>query len=645
MRVLRFAHHGVVTAWRERESALAATGCEVTLVSARRWNEGGQLVALQPAPDEAVQGVRTWGSHPNLFLYSPLGLWRALGSDVDLIDIHEEPVSVATAQIRLLARLRGIRAPYVLYSAQNIDKRYPPPFRWWERSALTHAAGAHVCNSDAVAILRSKGLRGPCVPLGLGVSEDFFSSEDRMPPDPGRPVVGFVGRLAAHKGVDVLLDAVARIPEARLEITGDGPLRSQLEQRARSLGMGHRTAFLGFAEGAALVERYRRLDVLAVPSRDTPRWREQFGRVAAEGMAAGVPVVASRAGALPDVIDGAGMLVPQDDPPALAAALQDAAGPSWLRLRESGLRRARDFSWSSIALRQRALYDEVCDPAAAPDPDVLIVAYGDPSVLGDCLAQLDGTLAVTVVDNGSSEQTRRIAERAGAVYVDAGGNVGFGAGVNRGLEDRRRRGLQGDVLLLNPDARIDAKAVRLMQRRLRATRDCAAVGASQTEPGTGHPVRVWWPFPTPVGAWIEAVGLGRLRRSHGFVIGSVLLLRAEALDQLGGMDERFFLYAEETDWQRRARDAGWMIELAEVAATHVGGGTGGDPRRREAHFYGSAERYVRKHHGAAGWAVYRAANVAGAALRGMMLPGARGQQARRRRRIFSTGPVRWESAT
>ena len=123
-------------------AALRALGADVDLLTARRWNEGGTDVALVARPGEPVTGLRTWGRHPALFVYAPLPLWRALGRPYDVIDIHEEPFALATAEILLLRRLRRQRAPYVLYSAQNIDKRYPPPFRWLERWALRHAAGA-----------------------------------------------------------------------------------------------------------------------------------------------------------------------------------------------------------------------------------------------------------------------------------------------------------------------------------------------------------------------------------------------------------------------------------------------------------------------------------------------------------------------
>src|SRR6185312_8835456 len=103
------------------------------------------------------------------FLYDPRPLWRALGEPWDVIDIHEEPCSLAAAEILLLRALRRSRTPYILYSAQNIDKRYPPPFRWIERRALARAGGASVCNRAAALILQRKGLSRPAAEIPLGV--------------------------------------------------------------------------------------------------------------------------------------------------------------------------------------------------------------------------------------------------------------------------------------------------------------------------------------------------------------------------------------------------------------------------------------------------------------------------------------------
>ena len=280
-------------------------------------------------------------------------------------------------------------------------------------------------------------------------------------------------------------------------------------------------------------------------------------------------------------------------------------------------------------------------PSATEGPLVVVVAFHAPDLLDRCLTELGDGLDVVVVDNSSDARVALVADRHGAQYVDPGRNLGFGAGANVGCTRRRGR----DVLLLNPDAAITPEGVRALHAALQADGGLAAVAPRQHDPDLLDDARVGWPFPTPAGAWIEAAGLGCLRRRTGFLIGSVLLLSSAALDDTGGFDEQFFLYAEETDWQRRAADRGWRVAVCQtVVATHVGAGTGGDPVVRETHFQASHERYVRKHHGTAGWWSYRMAALAGAGARAVVLPGERGKAAALRLRLFRTGPLRAEAS-
>ncbi|MEV7973355.1 glycosyltransferase [Cellulomonas sp. NPDC089187] len=688
MRVLRISHSAVVTAWRRREHALRASGTEVRLLTARRWPEGGRPVRLEPDPGEDVLGLRTLGRHPQLFLYDPRPLWRALGEHWDVIDLHEEPSALATAEILALRALRRVRTPYVLYSAQNLTKRYPPPFRWWERRALRCAAAVSVCNTEAGRVLRAKGLTAPVRVIGLGVdlpsmpdpalaSDDAArvdpraprSHPDRPPVDGSRFRVGYAGRfLAPHKGIAVLMSAVAADPRMDLILAGDGPQAAQLHARARQPDLAGRVEFRGPLSGDDLAAFYRSLDVLAVPSVPTPGWLEQFGRVAVEAMAAGVPVVVSDSGALPEVVADAGLIVPPGDPEALTAALarvRDEPGlAGWLS--NAGRVRAERYTWHAIAEQYQELYaatrgerptpaphrdDSPHRPATAHTgphhspspirtPEVVVVAYGAADALAAALAPLTGRLPITVVDNSGDPAVRAVAAAAGARYLDPGANLGFGAAVNRAWADPLHPG--ADLLLLNPDARIDLAGVHALSARLHADAQTAAVGARQVD-DHGHPSRVRWPFPSPSGVWRQAVGLGLPATDDGFVIGSVLLLRAAALAEVGGFDEAFFLYAEETDWQRRARSAGWALAVADDArAQHTGGGTSTDPRRRETHFHAGQERYLRTHHGALGWQLARLGVIAGALVRAP-LPGPTGASARRRLLLHLRGPVRAEA--
>jgi glycosyltransferase involved in cell wall biosynthesis len=175
------------------------------------------------------------------------------------------------------------------------------------------------------------------------------------------PLVGVVARLKPEKGVANFLKAAARVsplfPEARFVIAGDGPLRRELGDLAEDLGLKSRVRFLGFrSDASALMQS---MDVLAVPS-----LTEGSPLVTLEAMAAGLPVVASAVGGIPDQIrhDKEGLLVPPGDTGALGEALLDLLrDPSRARrLGEAGRRRATsEFGHPTMVKRIEDVYRSV----------------------------------------------------------------------------------------------------------------------------------------------------------------------------------------------------------------------------------------------------------------------------------------------
>lgn len=272
---------------------------------------------------------------------------------------------------------------------------------------------------------------------------------------------------------------------------------------------------------------------------------------------------------------------------------------------------------------------------------VVVVAFHAPDALRTCLSQMAHQLPVTVVDNSSDEAVREVARQENARYIDAGGNIGFGAGVNIALRNLVN-GLPLDILLVNPDVEIGADALSCLAAQLHQPgwEDVAVVAPRLMYPD-GRAQRVSWPFPSPWRAWLEGAGLGRFNRAQDYVVGAVMAMRFEAIEQVGLFDERFFLYAEETDWQRRAHALGWRSAVSEEqVAVHVGGGTSTDSLRREHLFHAGGETYVRKWFGARGWWWYRLAVMAGAAVRGLVLPRDERLRARRRLVLYLRGPRR-----
>lgn len=360
-KVLRVYHSGVVAAWRERDRELRSQGSEVILVTARTWNEGGAVVSLDAAAENFVVPARTLGNHPARFVYDPRPLWRVLRRHrFDAVDVHEEPYSLAAAEVRAMARLLQPDTRLLLYSAQNLSKRYPWPFRQVERANLRAADAVYVCNEAAGGVVRGKGFAGEVRLLPLGVDLEGFCPAPARDDGPGFRV-GYVGRLTAQKGVDVLLRAAAAAagPGWQVVVAGDGPERDRLRSLAAAEGVP--AAFLGSVDHAELGDLYRSLDVVVVPSLAMPGLVEQFGRVAVEAMASGVAVVASATGALPEVVGSGAVLVPPGDVEALAAVLRSLAADPEARRRLGRLGRARAarFSWPAVAAAHLELYKEV----------------------------------------------------------------------------------------------------------------------------------------------------------------------------------------------------------------------------------------------------------------------------------------------
>ncbi len=289
----------------------------------------------------------------------------------DIVHVEEEPDSLAALQVCLARRTCAPEARLVFHTWQNVARKRGPAVRAILKATLGAATAVLCATPEAERVVRQHGFRGPtCTILPQGVDPVRFAPP-AAPPPPRQLAVGYVGRLVPEKGCDTLVDAVAALgPTCSLTVVGEGPERPALERRASKEGAADRVGFVGPVDHASLPGHLSGFDVLVLPSRTTPVWKEQFGRVLAEAMACAVPVVGSDSGAIPWVIGDAGLVFPEGDAGALAERLRMLRDDPALRLELGRRGRARavaEFAEDRLAERTAAFYRDLVSGAAPSD--------------------------------------------------------------------------------------------------------------------------------------------------------------------------------------------------------------------------------------------------------------------------------------
>lgn len=252
--------------------------------------------------------------------------------------------------------LRGGDVPgFQPYDLAGLHRLTGPLIRF-----LWKQAGAVVANSQGLAALAARfepGLDFPVIPNGADIA-CFHPHDHAGRHEDGPARLLFCGRVVYQKGLDLLLEALAALPQDpawELSIVGDGPARPELTAQAARLGIAHRVRFLGWTPRARLADISRDMDCFVFASRD-----EGMPNAVLEAMASGLPVVASRiAGNVELVEEGrTGWLVPPEDPAALAKALAAMlADPEGRRAMGRAGRRAVEtgYTWNAVAARYLAL--------------------------------------------------------------------------------------------------------------------------------------------------------------------------------------------------------------------------------------------------------------------------------------------------
>ncbi len=359
----RFPPHDVGGAERQADrlaAALAARGHRITVIT-RRWpgraareTRDGFTIVRTPI---ALSGpARTL-----LDLAATLNALRGLEAKPDVVLAFQTFASGWIAGFSDV--LLGI--PSVVWVRGENEYRFdryphlfkPSVFAWRQaRRNLVQSMG------HRERLVAQVAARDPLRSERIGQRIDVIGNGVDLPPQvvPGGDDWVYVGRLIAHKGVDVLLEALARMPAAvrkTLWIVGDGPERALLEAKAQALAVDAR--FEGFVDRAHLPEYYARACAIVLPSTEG----EGLPNALLEAMAYGVPVVTTSLVGMDELVGAGGRLVPPGDPDALAGALAALADPANRAEHDRAAHAARAgaeaHSWATITDQLEQVLSEV----------------------------------------------------------------------------------------------------------------------------------------------------------------------------------------------------------------------------------------------------------------------------------------------
>ncbi len=331
LKVLFISHAYVVGVNQGKLNAIAEIGnIQVGLLAPNNWKalEWDRLIPLETP----YSHIRTY-SAPVMFsgrvgahLYAPWVLWQVWQDfQPDIIQIEEEVFSICAFEVAILARITN--KPIVIFGWENQLRQLSLP-RWQICQFVLNSASAIISgNQDGANVMQKWNYRGLLeVMPQMGVDPQFFAPFTKSPTaNTSTFQIGFLGRLAHSKGIDLIFRAVAQLQNrginSQIILCGSGSEEVALRKLAENLQISDRVIWRGAVPHQQAPAELSQFDVLVLPSRSTPTWKEQFGHVLIEAMSMGIPVIGSNSGEIPNVIGRADLVFPEEDHRALADIL------------------------------------------------------------------------------------------------------------------------------------------------------------------------------------------------------------------------------------------------------------------------------------------------------------------------------------
>jgi len=311
VRVLVLSDHATDEGRRDRLRAVAGLGVDLIVATPGGTAGSDGAIRLAPVP------VKGNPADPRELRWQA-GTIRRLLTETrpTLVHLEAEPESPLAATTAAVCRKLGV--PFVLFSWRSRPTALGFFARRRARRVLGQAAGVLGGNRVAMDLLHEhapQALAAAIPPRGLS-----------LPPSVSRPereqlVVGYAGRLTPERGPDLLIAALGKTyGRWQAVIAGTGPEQESLEREIQRLGLASRIRWLGGIRTETLETLWQEIDCLVVPSRDTADWVDHQAPLLLEAMGRGIPAVVTRAGALPELVGDAGVVV--DGAEDLATALQ-----------------------------------------------------------------------------------------------------------------------------------------------------------------------------------------------------------------------------------------------------------------------------------------------------------------------------------
>ncbi|WP_299819418.1 glycosyltransferase family 4 protein [uncultured Jannaschia sp.] len=317
------------------------------------------LAPVRAGPDEAAPGARLTlevgagqGGRPALRALPDAGrsllrLARLLARiRPDVVNLH-----FVTGAAAYLVALRPVFRYRLVLSGHGADLLDPTPAMAARLPGFLAAADAvTVVSRELARVAQTRGAPEDRLHMIANGADTAFWRPGPSEPEPDRIVAS--GRLLPIKGFDILLEALAGLPEACCTIAGEGAERALLERRIAELDLGARVRLAGHLGPEQLREELRRARLFAMPSR-----REGMPLALLEALACGTPAVATAIGGIPDVLsEGTGIVVPPDDASAFRAALARGLSTESGLSRRAARARAEHFSDDACYGRYAALF-------------------------------------------------------------------------------------------------------------------------------------------------------------------------------------------------------------------------------------------------------------------------------------------------